>query len=148
MTAAVGKVASSAVGKTGGSAFQGAASMGVQRPPSGHFDAPKKAAPKKAAPKKATAPAEKATAPAEKATAPAAESTPPPEDSGGLKIGPPKMPSPQMPGAVNTGAGFVLGLLFWTWVALPFINNGGVTGVKNQLRAKFLNKAPDGSWLP
>lgn len=58
------------------------------------------------------------------------------------------MQSPQVPSAVNTGAGFILGLMFWTWVALPFLNNGGITGVKNQLRAKFLNKAADGSWLP
>lgn len=48
---------------------------------------------------------------------------------------------------VSSGAGFVLGLLVWTWVGLPFLQ-GGPTAVKNMLRAKFLNKAPDGSWLP
>jgi hypothetical protein len=47
---------------------------------------------------------------------------------------------------VDSGAGFVLGLLLWTWVGLPFLQAGPV-GVKNMLRAKFLNKAPDGSWL-
>lgn len=48
---------------------------------------------------------------------------------------------------VDSGAGFVLGLLVWTWIGLPFLQ-GGPTAVKNMLRAKFLNKAPDGSWLP
>lgn len=41
----------------------------------------------------------------------------------------------------------MLGLLFWGWVALPFIR-GGPTEVKRVLKAKFLNKAGDGSWLP
>jgi len=47
----------------------------------------------------------------------------------------------------NSGAGFVLGLLVWGWVFMPLIH-GGPTGVRNTLRAKFFNKAPDGSWLP
>jgi hypothetical protein len=50
-------------------------------------------------------------------------------------------------GAVSSGAGFVLALLFWTWVGVPLIQRGP-NGVRDQLRAKFLNKAPDGSWLP
>lgn len=50
-------------------------------------------------------------------------------------------------GVVSSGAGFLLGLVFWGWVALPFLK-GGPQGVKNMLKAKFLNKAPDGSWLP
>lgn len=58
------------------------------------------------------------------------------------------MPKVSVPSPVSSGAGFVLALLFWTWIALPFLNNGGVTGVRNQLKAKFTNKAPDGSWLP
>lgn len=45
------------------------------------------------------------------------------------------------------GAGWVLGLLLWAGVALPFIQ-GGPAGVKAWWMAKFLNKAPDGSWLP
>jgi hypothetical protein len=48
---------------------------------------------------------------------------------------------------LDSGAGFILGLLVWGWVALPFLT-GGPTGVRNVLRAKFFNKAPDGSWLP
>jgi hypothetical protein len=43
--------------------------------------------------------------------------------------------------------GFMLGLIFWGWVALPFLR-GGTGGVKDTWRAKFLNKGPDGKWLP
>jgi hypothetical protein len=52
-----------------------------------------------------------------------------------------------MPAAASGAGGFVLAVMFWTWVALPFLQ-GGPTGVRNTLRAKFFNKAPDGSWLP
>lgn len=52
-----------------------------------------------------------------------------------------------MPGPVSSGAGFILAVLFWSWVALPFLKNGP-EGVRNTLKAKFLNKAADGSWLP
>lgn len=45
------------------------------------------------------------------------------------------------------GAGWVLGLLLWGWVVLPFIK-GGPEQVKAVWMAKFLNKAPDGSPLP
>lgn len=45
------------------------------------------------------------------------------------------------------GAGWVLGLLLWGWVAVPFVK-GGPAQVKKVWMAKFLNKAPDGSWLP
>ena len=48
---------------------------------------------------------------------------------------------------VDSGAGVVLGVLFWAWVALPFLR-GGPAGVRNMLKAKFFNKAPDGTWLP
>lgn len=56
---------------------------------------------------------------------------------------------------VNTGAGFVLGILVWTWVVLPFLGvpksvHGGKSGVeevRNVLRAKFFNKGPDGNWI-
>lgn len=54
----------------------------------------------------------------------------------------------ETPQPVSTGAGFLLALMFWSWVALPFLNNGGMAGVRAQLKAKFTNKAPDGSWLP
>ena len=57
---------------------------------------------------------------------------------------------PRLPtagGTVGNAAGFVLGLLFWGWVILPLVH-GGPTEVRNVIRAKFLNKAPDGSWLP
>lgn len=52
-----------------------------------------------------------------------------------------------VPSTVSGGAGFILGVLFWSWIALPFLKNGP-SGVTNMLRAKFTNKAPDGSWLP
>jgi hypothetical protein len=52
-----------------------------------------------------------------------------------------------MPGPVSSGAGFILAVLFWSWVALPFLK-AGPKGVRNTLKAKFTNKAPDGSWLP
>lgn len=54
---------------------------------------------------------------------------------------------PQAPAVVDDGAGFILGLLVWGWLVLPFITHGP-SGVKAVLMAKFLNKAPDGSWLP
>lgn len=47
----------------------------------------------------------------------------------------------------SDGAGYLLGLLLWAGVVLPFIQNGPA-GVKAWWMAKFLNKAPDGSWLP
>ncbi len=50
-------------------------------------------------------------------------------------------------GPVDDVSGFLLALLLWGWVVLPFLQNGP-TGVKNVLRAKFVNKAADGSWLP
>lgn len=52
------------------------------------------------------------------------------------------------------GAGFVLGLLAWGWIVLPYLNPGnkpelgGVRGVKNVWRAKFLNRGPAGEELP
>ncbi len=44
-------------------------------------------------------------------------------------------------------AGFLLGLMAWSWLGLPFLR-GGASEVKKTLKAKFFNKAPDGSWLP
>lgn len=51
------------------------------------------------------------------------------------------------PRVVDQGAGIVLGVLFYLWVVLPFLD-GGTKGVRDVIRAKFLNKAPDGTWLP
>lgn len=51
------------------------------------------------------------------------------------------------PPGSGDAAGFLLGLLIWGWVVLPFLKSG-TTGVKDVWRAKFLNKGPDGSWLP
>jgi hypothetical protein len=42
-------------------------------------------------------------------------------------------------GAAQTGSGFVLGLFFWGWVALPYLR-GGAPEVRRTLLAKFLNK--------
>jgi hypothetical protein len=62
-----------------------------------------------------------------------------------------KLPRVQAPGravsVASDGAGWVLGLLLWAGVGLPFLK-GGPTQVKAWWMAKFLNKAPDGSWLP
>lgn len=48
---------------------------------------------------------------------------------------------------VADGAGWVLGLLLWGWIGIPFLK-GGPAQVKKVWMAKFLNKAPDGSFLP
>jgi hypothetical protein len=48
--------------------------------------------------------------------------------------------------AVDTGAGLVLAVLFWAWLGLPMLR-GGPAEVKKTLRAKWLNQAPDGTWL-
>jgi len=45
------------------------------------------------------------------------------------------------------GAGWLLGILLWGLVGLPFVK-GGPAQVKRVWMAKFLNKAPDGSYLP
>jgi hypothetical protein len=50
-------------------------------------------------------------------------------------------------GLAQDGAGWVLGILLWGWVVLPFLK-GGPGQVKRTLMAKFLNKAADGSPLP
>ncbi len=52
-----------------------------------------------------------------------------------------------LPAPVGSGAGFILALLAWTWIGVPLLQRGP-QGVKDQLRAKFLNKGPDGKWLP
>lgn len=84
-------------------------------------------------PKPAAKPAPARTAPA----APAAQDTPRRTIPVPASVG----------GAVNSGAGFLLGLMAWSWIALPFLK-GGPSQVKAVLMAKFLNKAPDGSFLP
>jgi hypothetical protein len=51
------------------------------------------------------------------------------------------------PPAGGDAAGFILGLLVWGWVVLPFLR-GGTDGVRDVWRAKWLNKGADGSELP
>jgi len=104
----------------------------------------------------------RAAAPAGQSTAsgPAAGPTPDPEPSAPDAADPSAAPDsrPQdkarpagsrwsVPDAVDHGAGFLLGLMFWAWVGLPFLRDG-MDGVRDVLRAKFTNKAPDGTWLP
>lgn len=48
---------------------------------------------------------------------------------------------------MNSGAGVVLAVLAWVWIGLPFLR-GGPAEVKRVIRAKFINKTPDGRWLP
>jgi hypothetical protein len=47
----------------------------------------------------------------------------------------------------DDGAGVVLALIAWAWVGLPYLQ-GGPGRVRDVLRAKFFNRAADGSWLP
>jgi len=54
---------------------------------------------------------------------------------------------PTLGDGAQSAAGFLLGLFVWGWLIMPLIN-GGPTRVRDTLRAKFLNKGPDGSWLP
>jgi hypothetical protein len=61
---------------------------------------------------------------------------------------PARAPRPGRAVGGGDGAGWILGLLLWSGVVLPFLNGGGASGVKAWWMAKFLNKAPDGSWLP
>ena len=51
------------------------------------------------------------------------------------------------PAFVDDGAGWVLGLVLWAGVVLPYLKHGP-DGVKAWWLAKFFNKAPDGSELP
>jgi hypothetical protein len=41
----------------------------------------------------------------------------------------------------------IVALFAWGWIGMPLLS-GGPTAVRNTLRAKFFNKAADGSWLP
>jgi hypothetical protein len=105
--------------------------------------APKKAPAKKAAPKKQI---DKGYVDALKKGG-QKKGTPQPEPAAEPETTEVRLPSVPVPTAVDTGAGVVLAVLFWWWVGMPFLQ-GGLSGVKNQLRAKFFNKASDGSWLP
>lgn len=102
-------------------------------------------------PRPAKAPAQKAPAaaprpqpadPAPPAPSPAGPARPP-TASTGRRWAPPG----GVRAAVDSGAGFLLALVFWGWIALPLLKDGP-TGVRNTIRAKFFNKAPDGTWLP
>jgi hypothetical protein len=44
-------------------------------------------------------------------------------------------------------SGFLLGLLAWAWVILPYLQ-GGQDRVNAVLAAKFANKDTAGAWLP
>ena len=77
------------------------------------------------------------------------------DSSGGPPpTGPPDEPTSKTPrlrvelgSPAEQGAGFVLALLLWGWVGLPFLK-GGPAEVKKVLMAKFFNKAPSGAYLP
>jgi hypothetical protein len=47
---------------------------------------------------------------------------------------------------VNDASGFLLGAVLWVLV-LQYVQ-GGLPAVRRWLRAKFVNKGPDGSYLP
>jgi hypothetical protein len=44
-------------------------------------------------------------------------------------------------------AGLILGFFLWAWVILPLLR-GGPEEVVHVILAKFVNKTPDGRWLP
>ena len=87
-----------------------------------------------------------ATAPTTPAPAPATQPAPkPPVRSRQAGPGRRWWSGPET--AAQSGAGFLVGLLFWGWIILPLVR-GGPPEVRKTIKAKFLNKAPDGSWLP
>ena len=51
------------------------------------------------------------------------------------------------PGSADVGAGWLLGLLLWAGVVLPFLQHGP-KGVGAWWAAKFANRSPDGTELP
>lgn len=75
------------------------------------------------------APAEKAAARAERKAARAAR---PDREVGGV--------------TVSDASGFVLALVVWSWIGLPYLQHGP-TGVRDVWRAKFFNKGPKGEAL-
>lgn len=75
------------------------------------------------------------------------EDQPDEDDAGNDPADDPRPARPSSPAVVDDGAGWVLGLILWAGVVLPYLKHGP-TGVKAWWLAKFLNKAPDGSYLP
>lgn len=73
------------------------------------------------------------------------------EDQGDAGNDPADEPGPRRPSStpafVDDGAGWVLGLILWAGVVLPYLKKGP-SGVKAWWMAKFFNKALDGSELP
>jgi len=72
------------------------------------------------------------------------------QDQGGAGNDPADDPGParrSSPAFVDDGAAWVLGLILWAGVVLPYLKKGP-SGVKAWWLAKFFNKAPDGSELP
>jgi hypothetical protein len=51
------------------------------------------------------------------------------------------------PKPIEDGAFVALMVVLWCWVALPMLV-GGKARLRAVLMAKFLNRKPDGSWLP
>lgn len=47
----------------------------------------------------------------------------------------------------QSAAGVLVGLLLWGWVLLPLVR-GGPDEVRRLLLAKFVNRDPEGRWLP
>lgn len=58
-----------------------------------------------------------------------------------------RLPRPPAGGVVADASGALLAVVVWSWLVLPFLQ-GGRDRVRDMLRAKFLNKGSDGSWLP
>jgi hypothetical protein len=55
--------------------------------------------------------------------------------------------------SADSGAGVLLGIMAWV-ATMAYLDTssgkgrGGVTGVRDLIRAKFLNKGQAGEWLP
>lgn len=69
------------------------------------------------------------------------------DDAGNDPADDPRPARTSSPAVVDDGAGWVLGLILWAGVVLPYLKHGP-DGVKAWWMAKFLNKAKDGSYLP
>lgn len=53
----------------------------------------------------------------------------------------------RLTGVAGDAASVLLGFIVWGWLIRPYLA-GGTPGIKNVLRAKFLNQGPKGEQLP
>jgi hypothetical protein len=130
---------------------QGISTAGSRLPPGARKasgrSAPARARPApepSASPAGAPRPAKRAPATARPAAAPAAGAPAQPERTGAST---PRSIAQPSGGPAAQGSWFLLGLLLWGWVVLPFLK-GGMGEMRAVLRAKFFNRDKKGGWLP